>query len=125
MSRRTICLDFDGVLHSYKSGWKGADTVSDEPVPGSQNAVRELIEMGYDVAVFSSRSMSREGRLAMIHWLEESGFPAFSDSFYVSEAKPAALLYVDDRGYRFDGSWHDLLYSIENEPHVFTPWNKR
>lgn len=29
-----LCLDFDGVLHSYTSGWKGVDVISDFLVPG-------------------------------------------------------------------------------------------
>lgn len=25
MRKKTVLVDFDGVLHSYTSGWKGAD----------------------------------------------------------------------------------------------------
>lgn len=29
-----LCLDFDGVCHSYTSGWKGAAVIPDPAVPG-------------------------------------------------------------------------------------------
>jgi hypothetical protein len=34
MRKPILCLDFDGVLHSYTSGWKGAAVIPDPPVPG-------------------------------------------------------------------------------------------
>lgn len=40
---KTICIDFDGVLHSYTSGWQGEDVASDPPVPGAIEWLREMI----------------------------------------------------------------------------------
>ena len=31
---KTVVFDFDGVVHSYTSGWQGEDTIPDPPVPG-------------------------------------------------------------------------------------------
>ena len=49
-----LSLDFDGVIHSYTSGWQGPRTIPDAPVPG---ALRFLIEAQrrFQVAIFSSR----------------------------------------------------------------------
>lgn len=34
----TVVFDFDGVIHSYTSGWKGATEIPDPPVPGVREA---------------------------------------------------------------------------------------
>ena len=35
MGKKTVVFDFDGVIHSYKSGWQGSATIiPDPPVPG-------------------------------------------------------------------------------------------
>ena len=59
-----LCLDFDGVIHSYTSGWKGADVVSDPPVPGAIAFLREAVKF-FRVAIFSSRSNQPGGIEAM------------------------------------------------------------
>ncbi len=66
-----LCLDFDGVIHSYESGWKGPRTIPDPPVPGALEFIVEaLAEL--DVQVFSSRSRYFGGRRAMRQWLVKS-----------------------------------------------------
>lgn len=68
MRKLTISVDFDGVLHSYSSGWKGARVIPDAPVPG---ALEWLISMlpHFEVAISSARSGQWGGRRAMKRWL--------------------------------------------------------
>ena len=68
MSKPTLVLDFDGVLHSYTSGWKGAAVIPDPPVPGALEFVVRALER-FEVAVLSSRSHQWGGRGAMKRWL--------------------------------------------------------
>lgn len=39
----TICIDFDGVIHSYTSGWQGIDVISD-PLPIEKPAAFIIID---------------------------------------------------------------------------------
>lgn len=122
-----LCLDFDGVLHSYSSGWKGANVVPDPPVAGACEFVREAIQH-FTVHVFSSRSNQPGGREAMQGWLldhmrkvmgvEDAGY-CFAQIEWPTE-KPPAMLTIDDRALTFDGTWPDMQ-SLKG----FKPWNKK
>ena len=46
-----LCLDFDGVIHSYSSGWKGADVIPDPPVPGALRFIADARERRHPVCV--------------------------------------------------------------------------
>ena len=72
----TISVDFDGVLHSYTSGWKGARTIPDLPVPGAIEWLCE-IQCDYTVAISSARSGQFGGRRAMRNWIKLHGALAF------------------------------------------------
>ncbi len=111
-----VCFDFDGVIHSYVSGYLGDDVIPDPPVPGIKEAIDRLREAGYQVVVLSSRSASREGREAMREWFAEYGITI--DGIYTT--KPSARCYVDDRAVCFDGDPSKLFDIIDN----FEPWWK-
>lgn len=68
MRKPTLVLDFDGVLHSYSSGWKGARVIPDPPVPGALEFVVRALDR-FTVAILSSRSHQWGGRRAMKRWL--------------------------------------------------------
>jgi hypothetical protein len=105
--RRTVCLDFDGVLHSYRSGWCGATVIPDPPIHGTRQAVARLREQ-YRVVVNSTRCHTEEGRNAVKDWLHRHDIVVDD----VCEHKPPALVYVDDRAVRFRGEWNDVLTEI-------------
>ena len=42
----TVSFDFDGVIHSYRSGWKGAAVIPDPPVERIKEVIDQLISDG-------------------------------------------------------------------------------
>jgi hypothetical protein len=125
--RPILCLDFDGVIHSYTSGWKGADVIPDEPVDGAIAFMLSALH-DFDVVVFSSRSNQSGGLAAMKEWLklhagntwwESPCGPGLEDVRFVTE-KPPALVTIDDRAITFTGEWPKVADLL-----AFKPWNKR
>lgn len=129
-----ICVDFDGVIHSYTSGWKGIDCIPDPPVPG---AIEWLLAhlpvpdalgiapeyVGPEVVIYSSRSKEAKGIKAMKQWFVLNGVDEwyFKDDILKFPAqKPAAFLTLDDRAICFDGR-----FPTTEEMLSFIPWNKR
>jgi len=119
MGKPILCLDFDGVIHSYKSGWQGAGVVADAPVPGAMEFIREAMHH-FRVAIFSSRSNQPGGITAMQNWLfQHYNYAGFREIEWPLE-KPAAFLTIDDRAITFDGKWPEPATLLE-----FKPWNKK
>lgn len=71
MSKPILVLDFDGVIHSYSSGWKGAANIPDPPVPGALEFIVKALDR-FDVHILSSRSHQWGGRKAMKRWLRDA-----------------------------------------------------
>lgn len=100
--KRTIALDFDGVLHAY-AGYK--DGLIQGPLPGAKEALEHLVARGHTVVVFSTRDKD-----LIRKWLQEHGFPPVE----VTNVKRPFYVIVDDRAVCFEGKWTaDLLAHIE------------
>lgn len=114
--KQTIVFDFDGVIHSYTSGWQGAANIPDPPVPGIKEAIADIRAAGYEVVVVSTRCATTEGHGAIRAWLIDHGIEVDA----VKMEKPPAIVYIDDRAICFDGKPESLLEKIQ----TFKPWNK-
>lgn len=123
MQQGIICLDFDGVIHSYVSGWQGTDVIPDPPTKCTrtgipiQTVITGYQGAGYTVTIISSRSKTAEGRAAIRAWLEKWDFP---DKIEISPTKPPAILNIDDRSWP---KWEGVFPSVE-EIKAFQPWYK-
>ena len=127
--RPILCVDFDGVVHSYTSGWHGPAVVMDPPVPGAL-AWLERAQGVFDVAIYSSRSVELGGIEAMRSWILSHAVHEWGDMDRVERLldglsfptqKPSAFLTIDDRAIRFEGDFGVL------DPKWllgFQPWNK-
>lgn len=115
---RTVVFDFDGVIHSYTSGWQGVTIIPDSPVSGIREALTQIHDAGYHIVIVSSRCASSEGANAIYAWLKKYDLDRLIDE--VCAEKPPALVYVDDRAICFDGHPETLLSKIDS----FKPWYK-
>lgn len=130
MSKPILCLDFDGVVHLYNSGWKGPRNIPDDPTEGALQFMYDMLQEGWDVVIHSSRARYFGGISAMRKWLRrhamakdmwhEWGFgPGLEDVRFV-RWKPPAVLTLDDRAVTFNGTW-----PTPEAVKKFKPWNKK
>ncbi|MDP6447465.1 MAG: hypothetical protein QGG36_08770 [Pirellulaceae bacterium] len=106
-ARKTVCIDFDGVIHSYRSPWAGEDVIPDPPIHGTGAAIARLRQY-FRVVVHSARCRTEKGRTAIERWLKQYDIEVDD----VCEHKPPAHVYVDDRAIPFTGSWDDAITAI-------------
>jgi phosphoserine phosphatase len=101
----TVCVDLDGVLNLY-DGWKGADYFH-PPRPGAEEFLRALGESGYRVIVFTIRWAEH-----VEAWLREHGLQELVAE--VTDKKPVAHVYLDDRAICFQGDFEQALRQIRS-----------
>lgn len=119
MSLPILCIDFDGVLHSYTSGWKGADKVPDPPVKDAMAFLRETIRY-FTVAIYSARSSQPGGieamKRAITTWLTGDLDMLWPEAQHMVDTilvwpttKPSAFLTLDDRAICFTGTFPTVV----------------
>lgn len=117
MDKKTVVFDFDGVIHSYTSGWQGMTIIPDPVVHGMSEVIEKLRVDGYEVVVVSTRCVNSDGMSAVKKYLRDNNIVVDA----VVAHKPPAICYIDDRAICFDGDASRLIIKIEN----FTPWTSR
>lgn len=133
--KRTISVDFDGVLHAYDGTWLGPTNIGPDAVPGSIPWLYDLLMLNkYDVVIFSARNESPEGILAMRRWLlhhlskEEERRRGHADWSETVDAlkfpwgKPKGFIHIDDRTWRFGGP--GTLPPVDRLEHLDAWWKR-
>ena len=119
-----LCLDFDGVLYSYGSGWLGADVLPDPPTEGAMSFLGEAVEV-FHVHVYSTRSHQTGGVDAMRNWLihylvdhygQSSGWDIVNQINFPTY-KPPARVGLDDRQLTFEGDWPNMETLLNFKPY--------
>ena len=102
--RYSVFVDFDGVINSYVSGWIAADTIPDPPVEGAIEWLNELSTV-YETVIFTTRARYPEAHGPIMDWLREHGF---TGQCRISCEKGPAIFYLDDRAWRFKGTFPSM-----------------
>lgn len=129
-----LCIDFDGVIHSYEKGWQDG-VIYGTATPGFFAWAIEAAKL-FKLVVYSSRSKHPKGAMAMGEAISKWSIDAvrsgevsgdydwaeiFSNIEFASK-KPPAFLTIDDRAICFDGSWAQLTPATLLQ---FKPWNMK
>jgi hypothetical protein len=99
-----VCVDLNGVLDAY-AGWQGARHF-DPPRPGARAFLEALRGRGYRIVIFTTR-YEPDVRA----WLDTHGLADLVDA--VTDRKPAAHVFVDDRAVCFRGDFEATLRDID------------
>lgn len=122
--RKTIGVDFDGVIHDYEEGWRDG-SIYGELIPGAREALTSLMKSN-SVFVFTARDA-----LQVTEWLFARGFPAVTgklqgkfwdgkNTLLVTNIKYPAVAYIDDRGIRFE-NWDQALGDLAALADIHVP----
>lgn len=114
-SGKIICVDFDDVINDYP-GWanEGFSTIRGSPIKGAKEGIEELRRLGYRIFVHSARCGYAGGKYAIEQYLSTHDIVVDA----VTEFKPPASVYLDDKGVTFTGDWSKAVQDV----HTFRPW---
>jgi len=121
MSKKTIVFDFDGVIHKGYKGWKDG-SIYGEIDYELLNYIKELMK-DYYIVISSNRPavqivthLSKDKNIDLkfrvfnkdmegnLYWKED-------DIIGVTNEKAVGIIYIDDRGYRYNGL-DDLIENL-------------
>lgn len=113
-----IAIDFDGVIYKNSKGFYDG-TVYDDPIEGALEAIKLMHDKGYTIVVFTGKAKTdrpsvngMSGAELVQEWLEKHGVMKYIKE--VTSEKPRALVYIDDKGYRFT-DWSSTINFLVKE----------
>lgn len=117
--RYTIAVDFDGVIHDYDGNFKASHIIEGKPVEGAIEWLLKIIQK-FDVVIHTCRAHGWRGRRAIRQWLKLHSGACVLEDVTITDRKPHALVYLDDRAIRYTGH----CFPTATEIHQARPWNR-
>jgi len=117
-TRRTIAVDFDGVIAEY-DGWKGSGVLG-APRLDVVAALRALRGEGWKIVIFTTRGEAEISAYLSEHQIPHDEINRNSD-YKTQGLKPVADVYWDDRALRYSGDAQKDLELIRG----FRTWSGR
>lgn len=117
-TRRTIAVDFDGVIAEY-DGWKGTGVLG-APRLDVVAALRALRGEGWKIVIFTTRGEAEISAYLSEHQIPHDEINRNSD-YKTQGLKPVADVYWDDRAVRYSGNAQKDLELIRG----FRTWSGR
>ena len=99
----TIAIDLDGILNNYI---KYNENHIPEIKEGTKDFIIELSKE-YNLILFTNRNIKQA-----VKWLIENNLESY---FYdVTNIKPKATIYIDDRAINFNGDYNKAINEVKN-----------
>jgi len=112
---KNLGIDFDGVIHNDNLGFHDG-TVYGEPIEGSLESIKLLSEF-FNIIIFTAKAKKdrplidgKSGAELVEEWLLKHNVLKYVSE--ITAEKPRAILYVDDKGFRFE-NWQDTMKFIK------------
>lgn len=110
----TLALDFDGVIHQNSKGFFDG-TIYDIPAVGTKESLK-ILSKNYFLIIYTCKAIpnrplvnGKTGTELVWEWLKK-----YELDEYISEVtnnKPIALFYIDDKGIKFK-NWEQTIKDI-------------
>lgn len=109
---KTLAIDLDWVIHN-DTKWFHDWTIYWQPIDWAKEALYKLTNRWFKIVIFSARTNPRFEDKDLQHWriidwLSKHWFKQWFHYSEVSNNKPTAMAYIDDKAIRFI-NWHDTL----------------
>jgi len=113
---KNLGVDFDGVIHNDNLGFHDG-TIYGKPIEGSLESIK-LLSKFFNIIIFTAKAKKdrplingKTGAELVEEWLLKHDLLKYVS--HITAEKPRALLYVDDKGYRFE-NWKDTIKFIKS-----------
>tara|TARA_Y200000002_G_C22560069_1_gene612085 strand:+ start:366 stop:755 length:390 start_codon:yes stop_codon:yes gene_type:complete len=113
---KNLGIDFDGVIHDDYLGFHDG-TIYGKPIEGSLAAIKFLTNH-FNIIIFTAKAKKdrplingKTGVQLVGEWLKKHNILKYVSE--ITAEKPRAMLYVDDKGFRFD-NWTNTLKFIKS-----------